>query len=178
MDRRVDEYWERQAEYARADAAAYEELARQAMAGRSAPVMRYSGVGDANFIEMHLRALERHRDDLHQVKLDQETKMKIEGDLALADELVARGRMDDGQYLTVANTLGEAWKDNKYELNRDKRAARVSASRVAKYERMANERPVVDRYLQYSDRYANAWNETNFYQDWLLNHNLIQPPSE
>lgn len=172
------DHYQRQARYALAETEVYEELARQAYAGRSAPVLRWSGVDDANFIEMHLRALERHRDDLHQVKLDQETKMKLESDLAVAEELVTTGRINDGQYLELVNRLGEAWKDNKYELNRDKRAARTTARRVAKYERMANERPDVDRYLQYSDRYAKAWDETNFYQEWLLNHNLIQQPSE
>ena len=104
------EHYQRQAQYALADTAAYEELARQAYAGRSAPVLRWSGVDDHNFLEMHLRALERHRDDLHQVKLDQETKMKIESDLALADELVARGRINEGEYMTLARETGKAWR--------------------------------------------------------------------
>lgn len=167
------EYYQRQAQYALADTAAYEELARQAYAGRSAPVLRWSGVDDHNFLEMHLRALERHRDDLHQVKLDMETKMKIESDLALADEAVARGRITEGEYMAVARDAGEAWKANKAELNRDKRAASASGRKLIKYEATANDRPEVNDVLIYSPRYAKAWDETNFYQNWLQDHDMM-----
>lgn len=167
------EHYQRQAQYALADTAAYEELARQAYAGRSAPVLRWSGVDDHNFLEMHLRALERHRDDLHQVKLDMETKMKIESDLALADELVARDRLSQWEYMQAARTLGEEWKHNKGELNRDKRAATKSGRSLIKYEAMVNDRPEVNDALIYSRRYAKAWDETNFYQNWLQDHDMM-----
>jgi hypothetical protein len=173
MDRRIMEHYQRQAQYALAETEVYEELARQAFAGRSAPVLRWSGVGDHNFTEMHLRALERHRDDLHQVKLDMETKKQIESDLAMADELVARDRISQWEYMQLAEEAGKAWQDNKHELNRDKRAASKSARKVMKYEQMANERPDVDRYLQHSDRYVKVWDETNFYQNWLQQHDMM-----
>lgn len=167
------EHYQRQAQYALADTAAYEELARQAYAGRSAPVLRWSGVDDHNFLEMHLRALERHRDDLHQVKLDQETKMKIESDLALADELVARGRINEGEYMTLARETGKAWRYNKDQMIQDKKAATASGRKLVKYEAMANDRPEVNEALIYSPRYAKVWDETNFYQNWLQEHDLM-----